>query len=326
MEPRDNPRDDHGENGDRPPYDPNPQLYIRTHPSDAGVEPLPAGLPFWVSPDIVIIPNGGSPGGIAQAGVTNQIRVTVTNFGGGFASQAYVDAFVADPSTAFTPATATLIGGDFLDIPGYNTADISFSWNPGPADAGHRCLLARVSLPIYGQTYNPAIFDVVGDRQVAQRNIHVVELAPQEFRASFAFAITNPLGRDAEFSMRFHELRPTRLLAEQLKTTLCSFARLGGVPLRDVQLEIAEPLTPRNPVDLVRDRRPGRLGLLHAPQEGERREGLTLQLGRDQLQRAVLTVVRNEQAQPNTLHIVEVQQLDAQTGATVGGLWLAIVY
>lgn len=325
MEPRDNPKDDHNQR-DRPPYDPNPQLYIRTHPSDTGTEPLAPGLPFWVSPDIVIIPNGGSPGGVAQVGVANQVRVTVTNFGGGDAKQAWVDAYVADPSTAFTPATAAPIGGDYLDIPGYNTADISFTWNPKPADAGHRCLLARVSLPTFGQTYDPLIFDVVGDRQVAQRNIHVLELAPQEIMASFAFAVTNPLGRDAIFGLRFRELRPTRLLAQQVKGALCGFARLGGSPLRDLQLGIGELLLPRDPSDTTGDLKRPSLGLLNEPIEGGAREGLQLPVGTDEMYRGVLTVIRDEQAQPGTLHIVQVEQVEERTGVVVGGLWVAVTY
>ncbi len=30
-------------------------LYIRTNPADDGTEPLPSGLPCWISPDITII-------------------------------------------------------------------------------------------------------------------------------------------------------------------------------------------------------------------------------------------------------------------------------
>jgi hypothetical protein len=324
MNPRNNPDDPH--HGEQPPYDPNPSPYIRTHPSDTGAEPLAPGLPFWVSPDIVIIPSGGSPGGVAVAGVTNQVRVTVTNTGGGAADDAYVDAFVADPSTAFTPATASFIGGGFLDIPGYNTADISFTWNPTPAEAGHRCLLARVSLPVYGATYDPTIFDVVGDRNVAQRNIHVLELEPQEMMASFAFAVTNPLGHEANFGLRFRELRPTRALAQQVRGALCGFARLGGTPLRDLQLGIDEVLPPLDQSIAQRDARRPPLGLLAEPLERGVREQLQVGVGVGEVYRAVLTVTRDEQAQLGTLHIVQVEQIEEQTGAVVGGIWVAVTY
>src|SRR6185295_14815785 len=98
-------------------FDGRTHLFIRTHPADPGVEPLPAGLDFWVSPDIVVVPPGGSPGDEAVAGVVNEVRVTVRNRGGLEAIDAYVDAYVNDPSTVMTPTTSIQVGSGFLTVP-----------------------------------------------------------------------------------------------------------------------------------------------------------------------------------------------------------------
>ena len=170
------------------------RLFIRTNPADDGSVPLAAGLQFWTSPDILIVKPGGAVGGEAVAMQPNQVRVTVWNGGGIPAVDAYVDAFVADPSTVITPATARLIGGDYVTVQGYNSHTLDLPWTPEAADAGHRCLIARVSLIAPPDTYtNPAIFDVVGDRHVAQRNIQVVSVAAGK-SAAFRFLI-RPVGR-----------------------------------------------------------------------------------------------------------------------------------
>ena len=228
---------DHGDDDHKPPFDPRTYLYIRTHPSDDGTEPLTAGWPFWISPDIIITPNGGMPGDVAMPGVNNQVSVTVTNKGGIDAIDAYVDVFLANPSTAFTPATATPLGDGFLTIPGYNTATITINWLPGPADSGHRCLLARVSLLTTGDTYvNPAVFDVVGDRHVAQRNIHVVEMTGQQ-AMTFGFMIVNPFDQATDFQIQLEELKAEGQLMAQVRQVLrCSFAQFDNQPLGAVTL------------------------------------------------------------------------------------------
>lgn len=182
----------HDGRDDDTPFDAVTRLYIRTHPADDGTEPLPAALPFWVSPDIWIVKPGGAVGGEAVPLQQNHVKVTVTNGGGIPAVDAYVEAFVADPSTVISPATAFLVGGGFLTVNGYSTADILLPWTPQASDSGHRCIVARVALTIPLDTYlNPAIFDVVGDRHVAQRNIQVLEVAKGQ-KMTFRFLIGSP--------------------------------------------------------------------------------------------------------------------------------------
>jgi hypothetical protein len=168
-------------------------LYMRDHPADRGIEPLTAGLPFWVSPDITVIRPDGSRGVEAVAGQVNQVEVRVHNAGGIDANDAFVDLFFANPSTVFTPATALLVGEGYLSIPGYNSASILFPWTPPASFLGHGCFVSRVSLIVPPDTYvNSDIFDVPGDRHITQRNIAVIDAPDPGERIKYPFQIANP--------------------------------------------------------------------------------------------------------------------------------------
>ena len=310
--------DDH--NKDEP-FEGRTYLLIRTHPQDDGTEPLAAGLPFWTSPDITIVKPDGTSGGEAVAGATNQVEVAVTNKGGIPAVDAYVDAFVADPSTSFTPATATPIGGTFVTVQGYSVTSVSFPWVPGASAAGHRCLLARVSLVVPPDTYlNGAVFDVVGDRHVAQRNIHVVSLAGAQKSLSFAFALVNPLGKDAEFTLQAREVKLGRG-AEVVRRALgCAFMPSAATPLKAVQLVI-EDRQPEEQGDDLRDR-PGAFGVLRRPKAVGRSHRGRVALAADETRTAVVTLTGG--GAKAGVNLVEVRQT-AVGGAVVGGLWLVAV-
>lgn len=296
-------------------------LLIRTHPQDNGTEPLAAGLPFWTSPDITIVKPDGTRGGEAVAGATNQVEVAVTNKGGIPAVDAYVDAFVADPSTSFTPATAAPIGGTFVTVQGYSVASVSFPWVPGAAAAGHRCLLARVSLVVPPDTYlNGAVFDVVGDRHVAQRNIHVVSLAGAQKSLSFAFALVNPLGKEAEFTLQAREVKLARGADVVRKALGCALVPAAAAPLDAVRLVI-EDRKPEEEGDTLRDR-PGAFGVLRRPKDVGRSQRGRVALAADETRTAVVTLTGG--GARAGVNLVEVRQT-AVDGAVVGGLWLVAV-
>ena len=228
--------DDHNDN----PFEGRTYLYIRDHPADTGAEPLASGLPFWVSPDITVIKPDGSRGSEAIANVENQVEVYVNNAGGIEAVDAYVDVFHADPSTAFNPMTATPIGGGPLTIPGYNRRALILPWTPPASAAGHRCLLARVALYIPPDTYaDGTIFDVVGDRHVSQKNLHVVQVSATS-EASFSFKIINPLPDGAAFRVNAIELRDPAELAPLQRAIGCSALRVAEKPLVDASLAIGD--------------------------------------------------------------------------------------
>ena len=144
-----------------PPFEGRTYLYIRDHPLDDGSEPLAPGLAWYLSPDITVVKPDGTSGGEATANALNTVQVTDTNAGGIAALDAYVDAFISNPNTSFTPAGADSVGGAFLTIPGYGSATVGLPWTPTSSQAGHRCFAARVSLIIPSDTYaDGTVFNV----------------------------------------------------------------------------------------------------------------------------------------------------------------------
>ena len=317
-------------------------LYIRTNPADTGAEPLAAGLQFWTSPDIWIVKPGGAVGGQAVPNQVNQVQVTVTNAGGIPAIDALVDAFVADPSLVITPTTATLIGSGYLDVPAYSAATASFPWTPTASDAGHRCIVARVSLVLPPDTYlNPLAFEVVQDRHVAQRNIQVLEVA-QGKMLIFPFM----LGGADPAMLRVTE----RTRDVGIEEVVALAGRIGGLPARHplaslkVQLADAAELDAQaykaremdvQQVDVkagdARELRKGH-GRPFDRETGIARGHLedshTAAFDRDRIERGAparskhmgaLTFQAHENNEPGYLHVVDVTQVDEQ-GTVVGGL------
>ncbi len=311
--------DDH--NKDRP-FEGRTFLLIRTHPLDDGTEPLAAGLPFWTSPDITIVKPDGTRGGEAVGGDTNQVEVVVTNKGGITAVDAYVDAFVADPSTVFTPATATPVGATFATIQGYSAAAVSFPWVPGPGTTGHRCLLARVSLVVPPDTYlNGAVFDVVGDRHVAQRNIHVVSLAGAQKSLSFAFLLANPLDRAADFAVQAREVKLGRGAGVLGRALGCALAPPQAPALKGVGLALDEASGDDNPErDTQAATEP--FGVLKGRVPPTRQRAGRLVLAPDETRRAVVTFAGGERT--GGANLLEIRQT-AGDGTIVGGLWIVVV-
>lgn len=314
-----------GHDDDNPedrPFEGRTYLYIRDNVADTGVEP--SAPPQWLSPDITVIPPGGMPGDDPQAGVANEVRITVRNGGGLPAIGVWVDAFVADPTTGWTPATAVYVGGVYIDVAPTSTNDAVLSWTPLPGPT-HRCMLARCSLIIPNDTYvNPAIFDVANDRHVAQRNLHVVPLPKETQAMSFGFMVVNPLPEARTFFLRVDQVEPAAENLAMLRAQVgCRFAQFDDRPLRDFALTIGDPVD--------REARGVHFGVLPelAHDVADRQQPTTrvmteVRLEPGEARRAVLTVVRNPDTRPGDLHVVEVAQYDAETRHPVGGLWLVV--
>jgi len=279
-------------------------------------------------PNITIIKPGGARGTEAVANQQNQVEVVVTNAGGIEAVDAFVDAFFADPSTAFTPATATSIGADYLTIPAYSMRTITFPWTPTTADGGHRCLLARVALYIPPDAYaNSAIFDVRGDRHVAQRNINIVSLGDTD-SLNFSFAMVNPFPEPMQMRLVAQEIRDAKGLEYVRQNLGCGFAQFGETPLPVVKLDVGrERLTVReveNPMELINEvHRLSRVGLIKLPLLERPRNSFTLDMKPGEICECILYVERNPDTRPGDLHAINVIQQDAN-GNIIGGLTLVI--
>lgn len=274
-------------------------LYLRDHPLDNGSEPLPAMFPFWVSPDIAIIQPDGTRGLQAVAGQDNIVEVRVHNAGGIDADDAYVDLFFSDPTTAFTPATATFIGGTYLSVPGYANAGVSFMWTPPPGFTGHGCLLSRVSLIIPPDTYaNPDVFDVPGDRHVTQRNITVRSVSQAGIRDQFSFNIANPTPQPMEAQVSVKEITSPQE-QEILRACLgCGFAAFSPVPLAHRSIELSGGTQPGG-------------------------ENIAVVLEPFQTRRATLYLQQTPNTRRGDLSAVHIAQKDGQ-GRVVGGLVVMI--
>ena len=277
-------------------------LYIRTNPADTGAEPLAAGLQFWTSPDIWIVKPNGTVGGEAVPNQINQLQVTVTNAGGIPAIDALVDAFVADPALAITPATATPVGSGYLDIPAYSTGMISFPWAPQPGDTGHRCIVARVSLVAPLDTYtNPTAFEVVQDRHVAQRNIQVLEVG-QGRTITFPFV----LGKIDVESVRVIE----RTREMSLEDIVALAGRGGGIPAK----------LPLRELIVRRADREGRPDRPQGPERTPKRERPENARGANLAEVAFQVDERDE---AGSLHVVDVMGVE-ERGSPAGGLTFVV--
>lgn len=318
------PDDRHDENPDKPPpdgeFDGTTRLFIRTHPADDGSQPLASGLPFWTSPDISIVRPGGAVGGEAVPLEVNQIRVTVTNGGGIPAVDAYVEAFVADPSTLITPATATFIGSGPVTVQAYMQETIDLPWTPQAGDTGHRCVIARVSLVFPLDTYtDPTVFDVIGDRHVAQRNIQVLEI-PAGKAMTFRFLLGAELEGRGRALVRAVE-RTHEMDAREL-------ARAGGcvgglpavMPLAGLGVRALSGREALGRPSLAGDVNVS-LGITRRaedlPRERELRADL-LQAKHPRIGAVTFEVSPDDEA--GRLHAIDVVQLDDATGEPLGGL------
>lgn len=295
-------------------------LFIRTNPADDGSEPLPAGLPFWVSPDIAIIQPSGARGYEAVGGQVNQVEVVVTNGGGITAVDAYVEAFLADPSTVITPMTAAKVGDGYVTVGGYTTKAIAFPWQPLPTDSGHRCLLARVALFSPLDCYRDgSVFDVVGDRHVAQRNINVVAMEAKGF--SFGFRIVNPLQKKSEFLVRAAEVRTRRAMEMTRRALGCGLAQFAEEPVGALSLVLSDIPVPK---EAGPDEKPAPVGILDRnisiPKLSVKSMRVTLQGSESRY--AVLSVRRNSAVRSGDLHVLQVEQVDVANKRIVGGLWV----
>jgi hypothetical protein len=301
-------------------FDAKTFIYIRTNPADDGSEPLSAGLQHWLSPDITIIRPGGIRGSEGAVNELEQVEVTVTNGGGIDAVDAYVEAFVADPSTGFTPATAKPVGSGFLSISNHTQATISFPWTPTSTDAGHRCLLARVCLSFPPDCFtNPAVFDVVGDRHVAQRNINVAQIAGAQL--SFGFIVVNTLGRDATFLLQAKEIRVGQKADMARKALGCMYAQFSATRLQRIGLELGEVILHTEREDM---KQAFQTGVLRRRMQLGKRKSTQLKMQKGELRHAVLTIPHNPDIRRGDLNIVQVEQIDIETKKTVGGLWLIV--
>jgi hypothetical protein len=302
-------------------------LVIRYGAGDTGTRPLSGGAVPWASPDITIIKPDATQGDEAVVGLINTVAVTVHNRGGVDAIGVYVDAFISAPTTGFTPATAFPVGGNFLDVPGYSNATIALPWTPDLTVVGHCCVVARANLTIPPDTYlDGSIFDVWGDRHVAQHNIFVVDLAGQS-SITFPFLIPNPALTPGEFVIAARELREKNEIEAATSALRSRFLQVGETPLPTVQLAPLRPLDRGKSQDEVAIAAGATERVWFDPKKLEPMArpapNLTLAMKPNDVIPAVAIINRNTKTRAGDVHVVAIQQFDAKN-RLVGGLTLAV--
>jgi hypothetical protein len=196
----------HNGSGSVNPNQTPPDAYVRDNPEDVGALPSTlGGLPFWTSPDIVVVPQGGLVAagpdfaGSSQvtAGTTYDVYIRIHNDLCNEVKKVKAKVYSANPSMILdTGDWNTITGGNFVGdsshpngvtVPAGGTVMLGpLTWTPTDDEAnsnnGHRCMLAYITSDDDPYTAFP---DVVKDNNnIAQRNMQV--------EGSSSFSIVNP--------------------------------------------------------------------------------------------------------------------------------------
>ncbi len=196
------------------PFDQNavfPDSYVRDNSSDIGALPSTlGGLPFWTSPDIIIVPQGDPTpavnsnfAGTAQvtSGTPYDVYVRVHNDRCNENTSVSTKVYSANPSmiidqTQWVELTSGGFVGNVDVLAGGKALLGPFAWTPTDAEAtsndGHRCMLAYITSVDDPHTAFP---DVVKDNNnIAQRNLQV---------GLTSFSIYNPEPEEASIEIDF---------------------------------------------------------------------------------------------------------------------------
>jgi hypothetical protein len=152
-------------------------VMVRDHLNDDGSVPSnPNGEPFWMSPDIIVrnSADGGTDSQNPIFGQTNYVYVSVRNIGTEDAANVKVIVYWGNPALLLAwPRSWRGIGFETVNVPaGGETITAAIPWEDLPG-AGHYCLLVRLES---GQDPIRNEGNVPGDNNIAQRNLHILQL------------------------------------------------------------------------------------------------------------------------------------------------------
>ena len=228
-------------------------LWIKDSPADNGEQCDGGPIPWWVSPDILVDvpPYDGVPDENPVFNQVNRVWAVVTNRGDQTIDNAWIRYYWADPSAGLPPGAWHLIAA----TPGHpNPAQLPpiiggssiqapyVEWTPTAAPA-HQCLMAIAYVdddPRDIGNPDPLVysFEVPWDNNIAQRNVHVVELNSGGIHR-FQIKIGNPFFKSARVEGSIHAV-------------LTSAARLPNVTgvFKVMPLEVTVALKGSNKVRL----------------------------------------------------------------------------
>lgn len=175
-------------------------LFVRDNDGDnGGIPSNVGGVPFWESPDIFIVPQGGPAPSVGDtsadlevtAGQPYNVYLRVHNDFGCTPITGPVSVFIdgADPNLGFqnwSPITSGAGSGQYTTfggsgetvVPAFGAAILGpFQWTP--PSTGHKCVIAAVAAngetppPVTIQTGQPVLPPAYSSNQIAQRNIQI---------------------------------------------------------------------------------------------------------------------------------------------------------
>ncbi|MEP7051032.1 MAG: hypothetical protein ABJB12_11795 [Pseudomonadota bacterium] len=203
------------------------QIYVKDSDADFGQIPSTlGGEVFWASPDIIVVPKGQSVAEDAFAssfplvvGEEYAVYVRAHNHGCTAVSGVQASVYTATPGTTLgnvRPVSPAGWAGDAVVVPPGGSKLIGpFLWKVTAADldggsTGHRCFLAAVHAPTDASPAqpDPALWNVVNEDNVAQRNIQTEELAfairnvnPAQGQSKLVIELTDWPSTDATFQL-----------------------------------------------------------------------------------------------------------------------------
>lgn len=172
------------------------------------------GDPWWMSPDIWVVPGNDPEAAPGQpiVGTPAFLWARVRNNGSTGVQNATVRFYWADPSTGFDRNTAYFVGSSFVTLDPGQVGEVLClqPWIPEFVNDGHECLLAE-AFHLSGDPIPPSPdFNVPTDRHVAQRNISVVTASTSSF-FSYSFNIFNTERKDRVFRLMLELGNETQL-------------------------------------------------------------------------------------------------------------------
>lgn len=151
-------------------------LYIRSYDGDNGTRPGASGVPYWKSPDLNVSPVSSLNSYTTElnVGTVYNIECLVHNRGDLIVPSAKVEFYLVTPSLGFDTRFAKKLGLASTWVNCYASAKVNIQYLIPPADAGHRCLFARVfsfsplDIPVHDTLLNPH-----HDRHIGQKNLNI---------------------------------------------------------------------------------------------------------------------------------------------------------
>ena len=170
------------------------------------------GNPWWVSPDIWVVPSSDPNGipGSPIAGQQNYLWAKVHNIGTNPITGARINFYWSNPAMGVLRSNSTLVGFGFVDLDIGETKDVLCitPWVPIVVNGGHECVVAEAitsadPLPTpLPDAFDPPTFD-----QVAQLNLQVLIVSPLMRFSILPLQLSSPLRVSKNASIRIENVK-----------------------------------------------------------------------------------------------------------------------